>query len=405
MIDLHAAVADLRTWQEALYQDLHRHPELSLQEHATAERIETELRELGLTTERIGGTGVVAVIENGDGPTVLERADIDGLPVTEASGLPYASEEPGRMHACGHDVHISTLLGAVRVLVAHRDAWQGTFIALFQPAEETAQGARAMVADGLVDRIPRPDVALAQHVMPGAAGRIGTLAGPLLCQGESLRVTIHGRGAHGSVPHSAQDPVVVASAIVLRLQSIVTRELRPGTFGVVTVGALNAGTKSNIIPATAELLLNVRTYDPAVREHVLAAIRRIVDGECAAAGIETPADIELYDAFPLTSNDPEVTATVTAALTAALGEENVEEAEPTTGSEDFSCIPDAFGTPYTSWVLGGFDPEAYDRAVERGTVAQDIPANHAPDYTPVMQPTLSAGTTALVAAALAYLGS
>lgn len=390
-------------WQRELYQHFHRHPELSLQEHQTAERIERELTELGVKPLRIGGTGVVAVLENGEGATVLARADIDALPVAEDTGLDYASENPGVMHACGHDVHITALLGAVRLLQQNREAWSGTYIALFQPAEENAAGAQAMVDDGLVTQVPRPDVAFSQHVMATEAGTIGTTAGPVLSAGDSLKITVFGRGAHGSMPHNSVDPVVLAASIVLRLQTIVSREVQPGTFAVVTVGASNAGSKSNIIPDRAELLLNLRTYSTEVREQLIAAIERIVRGECQAAGSPQEPTFEYYDQFPLTDNDDDVTHRVTEAFTEAFGADRVYQTDPYTASEDFSRLPDAFGTPYTYWTVGSVDPQTYRSAVEKGTVGQDIPANHSPFFAPLMDPSLTTGTQAHLVAALAYL--
>lgn len=390
-------------WQRALYRDLHQHPEASSAEHETAARIEQELQQLGHEVHRIGGTGLVVVIENGEGHTVLSRADIDALPVTEATGLDYASTIDGLMHACGHDMHIAALLGSVRALTEHRDTWSGTFIALFQPAEETAAGARAMVADGLTERIPKPDVALSQHVMPFAAGEIRTAPGPILSAGDSIKITVHGRGAHGSMPHLAVDPVVLAATIVLRLQTIVSRETQPGQFAVLTVGALNAGTKSNIIADRAELLVNLRTYDADVRTHMIEAIERMVHAECVAARSPEAPTFEYYDQFPLTDNDPEVTARVTEAFVGHFGQEAVATANPATASEDFSTIPTAFGTPYTYWFVGSVDPHLYQEAVARGTVSSDIPANHSPFFAPAIDPTLETATRAHLVAALAYL--
>ncbi|MGB9034332.1 MAG: M20 family metallopeptidase [Paeniglutamicibacter sp.] len=391
-------------WQRELYRHFHRHPELGLQEHETSERIAAELGTLGYEIQRIGGTGVVGVLANGDGPVVLARADMDALPVTEDTGLEYSSTVAGVMHACGHDMHMATLLGAAKVLADHRDAWSGTHIALFQPAEETAAGARAMVADGLVDKLPRPDVALAQHVMPMEAGMIGTTAGPILSAGDSLKITVHGRGAHGSMPHNSVDPVVLAASIVLKLQTIVSRETRPGQFAVVTVGASNAGTTANIIPDRAELRLNIRTYDTELRKHVMASIERIVRGECAAAGSPKEPEFEYYDQFPLTSNDAEVNETVTRAFTEHFPDGQVHRADPATASEDFSTIPDAFGIPYTYWTVGCVPAEAYRKAVASGTVSSDIPANHSPFFAPAIDPTLETATRTQVIAALAYLG-
>lgn len=390
-------------WIRETYTELHRHPELSLEEHATAEVVEARLTASGYAVSRVGGTGVVGVLENGAGPTVLARADMDALPVTEATGLPYASTVAGVMHACGHDVHVSALLGAAKLMAEGRGAWSGTYVALFQPAEEIGAGSQKMVDDGLVTKMPRPDVALAQHVMPLPAGTVATTDGPVLSAADSLRITVHGKGAHGSMPHMSVDPVVLAASIVLRLQTVVSREVKPGEFAVVTVGALNAGTTSNIIPDRAILLLNIRTYDDRVRARVLAAIERIVRGECSTAGSPREPQFEYYDQFPLTSNDSAVTARVRAAFVAHFGADAVQTAKPGTASEDFSRIPDAFGVPYTFWLIGGADAEAYRTAAANGTVARDIPANHSPFFAPVIDPALSVGVRAHVVAALSYL--
>jgi amidohydrolase len=393
-----SSLANQLDWQRELYKHFHRHPELGLQEHQTSARIESELAALGYEIQRIGGTGVVGILANGEGPVVLARADIDALPVTEDTGLEYSSTVHGVMHACGHDMHMATLLAD------HRDAWSGTHIALFQPAEETAAGAKAMVADGLVDKLPRPDVALAQHVMPVEAGLVGTTAGPILSAGDSLLITVHGRGAHGSMPHNSVDPVVLAASIVLKLQTIVSRETVPGQFAVVTVGSSNAGTAANIIPAKAELRLNIRTYDVALRKHIMASIERIVRGECAAAGSPKDPEFEYYDQFPLTDNDTDVNARVTTAFTEHFPDGQVYQATPATASEDFSAIPDAFGIPYTYWTVGCVPAEAYRKAVANGSVSSDIPANHSPFFAPAIDPTLETATRTQVIAALAYLG-
>ncbi len=386
-----------------IYTDLHRHPELSLEEHATSKMVEEKLTAFGYDVIRIGGTGVVGVLANGEGPVVLARADMDALRVTEATGLPYASEVDGVMHACGHDMHVTTLLGAAKLLSVGRDSWSGTYIALFQPAEEVGAGSQAMVDDGLVAKVPRPDVALAQHVMALPAGTVSTTSGPVLSAGDSIKITVHGRGAHGSMPQMSVDPVVLAASIVLRLQTIASRETKPGDFAVVTVGAFNAGATSNIIPDRATLLLNIRTYDDQIRERVVNSIERIVKGECAAAGSPQAPDFEFYDQFPLTINDPTISDQVSSAFTAHFGADAVLHADRQTASEDFSRIPNAFGVPYTFWLLGGVDPESYRVAAQKGTVAQDIPANHSPKYAPMIDPTLSFGVQAQVVAALAWL--
>ncbi|GLB69515.1 M20 family metallopeptidase [Arthrobacter mangrovi] len=399
-------------WQRELYQDLHRNPELSLAEHRTAELVQARLAGFGYDVQRIGGTGVVGILANGDGPTVLARADTDALPVTEATGLPYAStataaDENGNtvgvMHACGHDFHVASLLGAAKLMADGRGHWQGTYIALFQPGEEIGAGAQAMLDDGLTAKVPKPDIALAQHVMPFAAGTIGTTQGPILSAGDSVKVTVYGKGAHGSMPHNSVDPVVLAASIVMRLQTIVSRETKPGDFAVLTVGALNSGSKSNIIPDRATLLLNIRTYDMELRGRIIASIERIVRAECEAAGSPQPPEFGYYDQFPLTSNDAAATEQVTGAFRAYFGDDAVFPMKPATASEDFSRIPDAFGTPYTYWTVGGIDPETYHKAVQNGSVAQDIPANHSPFFAPVIDPTLGIATQAQVLAALSYL--
>lgn len=392
-------LATIREPQEELYRDLHAHPELSMQEVRTRTVVAERLRVLGCEVREVGG-GVVGILSNGPGPVILQRADMDGLPVTEETGLSYASTATatddsgatvGLMHACGHDVHLTALLGAVELLAAEPGPWSGTFIALFQPGEETAAGAAAMVEAGLTSLVPRPDVALAQHVLSHEAGIVGTRPGPVLSAGDSIRITVFGKGSHGSMPHLGIDPVVLAASIVLRLQTVVAREIAPTDFAVLTVGSSTAGTKSNVIPDRATLLVNLRAYDTDIRATMVAAIERIVRGECAAAGSPEPPTFEYYDQFPLTDNDPEVTATVTRAFIDHFGADRVISLGRVPASEDFSRIPDAFGTPYTYWGVGGFPA---DRGVP----------NHSPFFAPLIQPTLDTGTAAIVVAALAYLG-
>lgn len=392
-------------WQRDLYKSFHRQPELGLEEHKTSARIESELEGMGLEAKHISETGLVAVLENGEGPTVLARADIDALPVAEDTGLDYSSEIDGAMHACGHDMHIASLLGAVRLMNENREAWSGTYIALFQPSEENAAGARAMLDDGLTSKIPKPDIAYAQHVMPLPTGTVNTKAGPVLSAGDSVKITVHGRGAHGSMPHLSVDPVVLAATIVLRLQTIVSRETDPGEFAVVTVGASNSGSKSNIIPDRAELLLNLRTYDMGIRDRIIASIERIVAGECQAAGSPKEPTFEYYDQFPLTDNDEEANDAITEAFEDYFDDGVVLPATPATASEDFSEIPNAFEIPYVYWMIGSTDAEKYKKAAEAGSVNTDIPANHSPQFAPVIDPTLEIATKAQVVAALSQLGS
>ena len=388
-----------RAWQEDLYRDLHAHPELSLHETRTRAIIAERLCAVGCEVVEVGG-GVVGILTNGPGPVVLHRADMDGLPVTEETGLPYASTDTtvddsgatvGLMHACGHDAHVTCLLGAVELLATEPGPWSGTFIAVFQPAEENAEGARAMIEAGLTSLVPRPDVAFGQHVLSHEAGVVATQSGPVLSAGDSVRITVFGQGSHGSMPHLGVDPVVLAASIVLRLQTIVAREVAPTDFAVVTVGSSTAGTRSNVIPDRATLLVNLRAYDLDVRAQVIAAVERIVRGECDAAGSPQPPTFEYYDQFPLTDNHADVTAKVTEAFREHFGSERVVALGRIPASEDFSRLPEAFGTPYTYWGVGGFP------------AGRGVP-NHSPFFAPLIQPTLDTGTQAIVVAALAYLG-
>ena len=405
-------LAEIRSWQENLYRDIHLHPELSHQEHRTASIAADRLRGWGYEVrDGIGGTGVVGVLRNGRGPAVLMRADMDALPVQEATGLPYASTARGTdaagndvpvMHACGHDVHVTCLLGAAALLAGATQNWNGTAIVLFQPAEEVGDGARGMVDDGLADAIPSVDVALAQHVLPAPAGNVGTHRGPVLSAADSMRITVYGRGAHGSMPQAGVDPVVLAAMIVVRLQTIVSREVAPTDTVVLTIGSIHAGSKSNVIGDHAVLELNLRTYDESVRTAVLDAIRRIVIAECQASNSPKEPEFELYDRFPLTVNDDGVTDRVSDAFAGYFGE-RFKAMAAQTASEDFSDIPNALGVPYTYWGIGGIDEQQYQKAADAGRIAQDIPVNHSPTFAPVIQPTLDAGTQALVVAALAWL--
>jgi amidohydrolase len=395
---------------EALYRDIHAHPELSMQERRTAGLSAGRLREDGFdVTEGVGGTGVVGVLANGDGPTVMLRADMDALPIREATGVDYASTvtmtdadgaEVPVMHACGHDMHVTWLAGAAALLARSRDAWRGTVLAVFQPAEETAQGAQAMIDDGLFDRFPKPDVILGQHVMPAPAAEIGYRTGTTQAAADSLEVRLFGRGAHGSMPESSVDPVVMAAATVLRLQTIVSREIAANQAAVVTVGALQAGTTANVIPDEALLRINVRSFDEDVRRRVLDAIARIVRAEAAASGAPKPPEITSTEHYPLTVNDPERTRRVAAALRGHFGEHVHELAAPVSASEDFGSFGSEWGAPSVFWYVGGTDPGTYHAAERAGRVAQDIPTNHNPAFAPVIHPTLGAGVEAMVIAAL-----
>lgn len=408
-----AGLDETRGWREELYRDLHQHPELSHQESRTAAAVRDRLNDAGFDiTDGVGGTGLVAILRNGEGPTVLLRADMDALPVREATGLPYASTATARddqgatvpvMHACGHDVHVAALVGAATLLAASSQQWSGTLVALFQPAEEVGDGARGMVDDDLAGVVGTVDVALAQHVLAMPSGVVGTRSGAVLSAADSMRVTVHGRGAHGSMPQAAIDPVVLAAMIVIRLQTVVSREVAPTQPAVLTVGSVRAGTKSNVIDDHAVLELNIRTYDDQTRTTVLEAIRRIVIAECEASASPAPPEFELFDQFPLTTNDPGTTQRVGEAFIEFFGDRH-KELPLQSASEDFSDIPNALGVPYTYWGIGGADPVAYEAAQQAGRVDQDIPVNHSPYFAPVLQPTLDTGTQTLVVAALAHLG-
>lgn len=397
---LDARMADL----EALYEDLHRHPELSFQETRTAAEAARRLADDGYEVfTGIGRTGVVGVLRNGEGPVVLLRADMDALPVTERSDLPYASTNPGVMHACGHDVHVTCLLGAAHLMAAGRDHWSGTLVVLFQPAEEDGDGAQSMLDDGLYTKVPTPDVVFAQHVAPLGAGLIAFHDGACMAAADSLRITFRGTGGHGSRPETTVDPILLASAFVQRVQSVVARETAPREQAVVTVGSFHAGDAPNVIPDDATVQLSIRTFDEEVRGRVIAAVDRIARAEAAASGAERAPETEVLASFPVTRNDSAVLREVNEAFTGVFGEQALFPSDPASGSEDAGLLATAAGAPLYYWWLGGWDPQAFRTAVEAGRLAQDIPSNHSPRFVPVQQPTLSVGTRALVAAALTRL--
>lgn len=396
-----------------LYRDLHANPELAFAEHRTAGIVAERIGNLGYTvTTGIGRTGVVGVLENGAGPTVLLRADMDGLPVLEETGLDYASVAHGTgpegdevpvMHACGHDVHVTCLLGAAELLVARRSTWSGTLIVLFQPAEEAGGGAQAMVDDDLYTKVPKPDIVFGQHVGPLPAGIVGTHAGPSFAGADAFDVTFHGRGGHGSRPQSTIDPIVMAAAAVLRLQTIVSREVAGTETAVLTVGTMHAGTKNNIIPDTARLGVNIRSYEPHVRTRVLESMERIVRAEATASGAEQEPDIEHVESFPVLVNDPESTNALTATFAAAFGPQRVIDPGLVTGSEDVGLLATAAEAPIVYWILGGIDPQAFAAAFASGRMEQDIPGNHSAKFAPLIHPTLDTGIAALALAALSRL--
>jgi hippurate hydrolase len=388
---------------ERLYKDVHRHPELSMQEERTAALAADRLQAAGFeVTAGVGKTGVVGLLRNGSGPTVMLRADMDALPVHEQTGLEYASTIDGAMHACGHDMHVAWLAGAATALAGARDGWHGTLLAVFQPAEETAEGAQAMIDDGLFDRFPKPDVILGQHVMPSPAGRVGIRSGVVTSAADSFEIRMFGRGAHGSMPEASIDPVVMAASTVLRLQTIVSREVAPAQSAVVTIGALQAGTKENVIPDEAVIKLNVRTFDEDVRTHVLAAIERIVAAEAQASGAPRPPEITTLDRYQLVRNDADAVARVRSAFQEHFGADRVVDISPISASEDFGSFGTEWAVPSVFWTVGGTDPDSYKRAKAEGRLSE-LPTNHNPRFAPVLHPTLETGVETLVAAACSWL--
>lgn len=398
---------------EALYKDIHAHPELSMQETRTAGIAADRLKKAGFeVTAGVGKTGVVGVHRNGDGPTVMLRADMDALPIAEATGLDYASkvtvtDAAGKTapvgHMCRHDMHVAWLVGAATLLSQKRDAWKGTLMTVFQLGEETAQGAQAMIDDGLLKRFPVPDVVLGQHVMVGPAGTVAGSAGPITSAADSLQIRLFGRGAHGSMPQASIDPVVMAASVVLRLQTIVSREVAATEAAVVTVGVLQAGTKENVIPDEAVIKLNVRTFDASVRKHVLAAIERIVNAEAEASGAPRKPEITPLDRYPLNVNDETASNRIAEAFRDYFSPERVKHTGPAPASEDFGCFGTAWQVPSVFWFVGGNDPKRYNKAKAEGKL-NDLPVNHSPKFAPILHPTLETGVEAMVVGALAWLG-
>lgn len=392
-----------------LYRDLHAAPELSFYEEKTAARIAAELRAVGadVTTE-VGGTGVVGVLRNGPGKTLMLRCDLDALPIVEATGLDYASsvrtkDERGAvvgvMHACGHDIHMTNLIGVARLMAKNKSAWSGTLVCIGQPAEEKGAGAKAMLADGLFARWRRPDFALALHVSPSSAtGTVGYLPGYSQANVDSVDITVRGRGGHGAHPDATADPIVIASKLVLDLQTIVSRELDPIEPAVITVGSIHGGTKHNIIPDDCKLQLTVRTYAPAVRRQVKEAIIRKANAAAVAAGAPEPI-VEYSEGTPSLYNDPELTATFARVAKRVVGDENVELGKPSMGGEDFSRYGQA-GVPICMFRLGSINPDRLAELTKGGVPA---PSLHSPLYYPDAEETLRTGVSVMSAAAVELL--
>lgn len=410
---LNKGSVDLAPYED-LYKWFHTHPELSLQEKHTSERVAAHLTSLGAfdIQTHIGGYGVVGVLRNGPGKTIMLRADMDALPVKEITNLPYASEvtmlngdgvEQPVMHACGHDMHMTCLLATAEALVKMQDAWSGTLIVVFQPNEERGGGAQAMVDDGLYSKIPVPDYIFGQHVMRLRAGTVGCRPGTLMAAADSMNITVFGRGGHGSLPHQAVDPAVLAAHIVVRLQSIVSREVDPSDLGVVTVGSLHVGQAENIIADRAEIGLDLRTVKIETRQQILSAVQRIVEAECMASGSPRPPIFTPTRRFPPTDNDAYLAAELATSFQQHFHEHFDGDIPRTNVSEDFSNLARCKDLPCCFWLVGGIDPELWDRVHGDETVTEDIPSNHSARFAPVIQPTMKAGVDALCIAALTFL--
>jgi len=398
------------------YQDLHAHPELSFHEERTARQLADKLRAAGLeVTEKVGGHGVVALLRNGSGPVALVRADMDALPVKEQTGVPHASraktkDEQGRevdvMHACGHDVHMTCLVGVARVLAAMKDRWQGTVVFIGQPAEERVSGARRMLADGLFTRFPKPDFCIAQHVSSDLpAGAVGYTEGFALANSDAVDIVVHGAGGHGAMPHKTKDPIVLAAQIVLALQTIVSREIEPVEPAVVTVGSIHGGSKHNIIPDEVKLQLTLRSYSDAVREQQIAAIKRITRGLALAAGLPEERMPEVSVApenAKATYNDPPLTQRLMRVFGAWFGKDAVKPRKASMGAEDFGLYGRTREKiPICMFWLGSVDPKRIAEA-ERG--GRPLPSLHSPLYAPAVEPTIKTGVAAMTAAVLELLG-
>ncbi|KAL4920835.1 hypothetical protein BDW62DRAFT_208921 [Aspergillus aurantiobrunneus] len=386
---------------ETIYRELHSAPELSGQEEVTSSLTADHLRRLGFDVHaNIGGYGVAGVLRNGPGPIVLLRADMDALPMEEKTGLPYASKrtiknktgtEVPVMHACGHDAHVTGLMVSAELLHSARERWSGTLIIIFQPAEEELSGAQAMLDDGLYDKIPKPDIVLAQHVIRMKTGTVSIRPGRLLTATDAFDVRIFGRGGHGSAPQNCIDPIVIGAAIVTRLQNIVSREITPGELAIVSCGSIQAGHAPKIIPDHCDLKLSVRSYEPKVRKRLNAAIKRIIKAECQASGA---------------TEKPLITQTITSPRQPTMKRQsrhyNLVETEAATASEDFSLLATAVGAPYVMWLFGGIDAEKWDDAVSRDAM-DELPSNHSSFFAPAIEPTLVTAVDAMAVGALTFL--
>ena len=387
----------------ALYKDLHAHPELAFQEKATAAKLAKLMRAAGFTvTEGVGQTGIVAVLKNGAGPTVLVRADMDGLPMEERTGLPYASKakatyrgkETFVAHSCGHDIHMAAWIGTARTLAAMKDKWSGTLVFVGQPAEEGVSGARAMLADGFIQRFGKADYGFALHVAPAPAGMVIYRSGIMTTNSDALDLTFHGRGGHGSAPSASIDPVMMAARFTVDVQSVISREKDADAYGVVTIGAIQAGEAGNVIPDDALLRGTIRTQNDKVRTKILDGITRTANGESAMAGAKPPS-LTITPGGKKVMNDPVLTARTADVFKAAFGVNAQPMGQPMSGSEDYSEFVLA-GIPSVYFLIGGIDKDKFDAGIKAGNLA----LNHSPEFAPLPEPTISMGAEAMALAVL-----
>lgn len=380
---------------DAIYKDLHAHPEIAFQEERTAARLAAEMRKIGFeVTEKVGKTGVVALYKNGPGPLVLVRTEMDGLPMDEKSGLPYASKN-GAAHSCGHDVHMTAWLGAARALVSLKSQWKGTLMFIGQPAEETVSGAKAMLEDGLFKRFGKPDYAFALHSWPLAHGTIGYNSGAVSSNSDAIEITFKGRGGHGSAPDKALDPITIAARFVVDVQTVISREKDPKEFGVVTIGAISGGTVGNIIPDSVKVRGTIRTYSPAVREKILAGVRRVANASAAMADAPAPDVALIPGGAAIDNNDALVTRTE-GVLKQAFGDANVARMPAMTASEDFSQYINQ-GVPGMFFFTGVYDPKVVAEADKGG---KPVAFNHSPYYAPVPEPSIKTAAQAMTLAVM-----
>jgi amidohydrolase len=394
-----ARVDAIYPWLDGVYKDLHTHPEIAFQEVRTAGKLALEMRKLGFeVTEKVGKTGIVAVLRNGAGPTVLVRTELDGLPMEEKTGLPYASRN-GATHSCGHDIHMAAWLGAARTLTELKSQWKGSLVFIGQPAEETVSGARAMLDDGLFTRFPKPDYAFALHSWPLAYGTVGFNNGPVSSNSDAIEIVFKGRGGHGSAPDKALDPIAIAARFVTDVQTVISREKDPKEFGVVTIGAIHGGTVGNIIPDTVQVRGTIRSYSPEVRDKLLDGVRRVANASAAMAGAPAP-DVQLIAGGAAIVNNEALVRSTEAVFKDAFGAANAQRMPAMTASEDFSLYANQ-GVPAMFFFTGVYEPKAIQEAQRPG--GTPVPFNHSPFYAPVPEPSIKTAAQAMSLAVLNVL--